>query len=121
GNPDLGLEWAAQFGIGWEKRFSDVWDVSVEAFYNRRGSLIVPVDPVQLPNGTYYNPRFLNNGIGRAYGLELLVRREITAQLYGWLPYPLSKPELLNTPGDQWRAYQFDQTHILYLILGYKP
>jgi hypothetical protein len=98
-----------------------VWSVSTEVFYNRRGSLIVFVDPVLNPDGSVYNPRLLNNGIGRAYGFELLVRREITAQVYGWLAYTLSKSEILNNPGDQWRAFQYDQTHILNLILGYRP
>ena len=121
GNPDLGLEWAAQFGLGWEKRLSDVWSVSTEVFYNRQGSLAVRVDPVRLTDGTLYNPRYLNNGIGRAYGLELLVRREITAELYGWLAYTLSRSQILNNPGDQWRAFQFDQTDILTAIVGWRP
>ena len=121
GNPRLGLEWAVQFGLGWEKKFSDVWSVSTEVFYNRRGSIIVFVDPVLNADGSVYNPRLLNNGIGRSYGLEILIRREITAELYGWLAYTLSKSEILNNPGDQWRAFQFDQTHILNIILGWKP
>ncbi|TMA30269.1 MAG: TonB-dependent receptor, partial [Deltaproteobacteria bacterium] len=71
GNPNLGLERTVQTGAGLEHRFSDVWSASAEVFYNRRGSLIVRVDPVLLPDQTVYNPRLLNNGIGRAYGLEL--------------------------------------------------
>ncbi|HTO95489.1 MAG TPA: TonB family protein [Myxococcales bacterium] len=121
GNPDLGLSWAAQFGAGVEQRFSDVWSASVELFYNRRGSLVVITDPVLNPDGTVYNPHFTNNGIGRAYGLELLIRREITAKLYGWLAYTLSRSQILNNPGDNWRAFQFDQPHILTLVAGYRP
>jgi TonB family protein len=121
GNPDLGLEWAAQAGAGVEQRFSDAWSASAEVFYNRRGSLIVRVDPVLLPNQTVFNPRFLNNGIGHSYGLELLVRRQITARLYGWLAYTLSRSVILQNPGDPWRAFQFDQTHILTLVAGYRP
>ena len=121
GNPDLGLSWAAQVGAGVEHRFSDVWSVSAEVFYNRRGSLVVIVDPVLNPDGTVYNPRFANNGIGRAYGLELLIRREITAKLYGWLAYTLSRSQILPNPGDNWRAFQFDQPHILTLVAGYRP
>jgi len=121
GNPDLGLQWALQLGAGVEHRISDVWNVSAEVFYNRRGSLIVRVDPVLQTDGTVYNPRFLNNGIGRSFGLELWIRREITAKLYGWLAYTLSKSEILPNPGDQWRAFQFDQTHILTLVVGYRP
>ncbi len=122
GNPDLGLSQAAQFGAGVEHRFSDVWNVSVEVFYNRRRSLVVTVDPVLNPEtNTVYNPRFANNGIGRAYGLELLIRREITAKLYGWLAYTLSRSQILPNPGDPWRAFQFDQPHILTLLAGYRP
>jgi TonB family protein len=121
GNPDLGLSWAAQFGAGVEQRFSDVWSASVELFYNRRGSLVVTTDPVLNPDGTVYNPHFTNNGIGRAYGFELLIRREITAKLYGWLAYTLSRSEVLNNPGDNWRAFQFDQPHIFTLVAGYRP
>ena len=121
GNPDLGLEWAAQAGVGVEHRFSDLWNVSAEVFYNRRGSLIVRVDPVLRSNGTVYNPRFQNNGIGRSYGLELMIRREFTAQLYGFLAYTLSKSEILQNPGDNWQAFQYDQPHILTIVAGYRP
>jgi len=121
GNPDLGLSWAVQVGGGVEHRFSDVWSVSAEVFYNRRGSLIVTVDPVLRADGTVYNPRFENNGIGRAYGLELLIRREITSKLYGWVAYTLSRSQVLPNPGDQWRSFAFDQSHILTIVAGYRP
>jgi TonB family protein len=121
GNPDLGLSRAAQLGAGVEHRFSDVWSVSAEVFYNRRGSLIVGVDPKVRPDGSIYNPRFENNGIGRAYGLELLIRREITAKLYGWLAYTLSRSQVLPNRDDQWRSFAFDQPHILTIVAGYRP
>ena len=121
GNPRLGLEWAAQFGVGVEHRFSEVWNLGAEVFYNRRGGLIVRVDPVLLPDQTVFNPRFLNNGLGRAWGLELLLRREITARIYGWLAYTLSRSDVLPNPGDAWRSFQYDQTHILTLVAGYRP
>ena len=121
GNPDLGLERSAQFGLGAEHRFSDAWRISAEVFYNRRSSLAVVVDAVQRSDGTVFNPRFLNNGIGRSFGLELMIRREISGQLYGWLAYTLSRSQILNNPGDQWRAFQFDQPHILTVVAGYRP
>ena len=120
GNPGLGLEAAAQFGAGVEHRFSDVWNVSAEAFYNRRWDLVQRVDPY-TQDGTILNPRYLNAGIGRSYGLELLVRREITARLYGWISYTLSKSEVRRVPGEVWRAFSFDQPHILTVVVGYRP
>ena len=120
GNPELGLSSAAQFGTGVEKRFSDVWSASAEVFYNRRWDLVVRVDPYQDATGIH-NPRLQNNGRGRSYGLELLIRREVTAKLYGWLSYTLSKSEVLFNPGDQWTAFQYDQPHILTVVAGYRP
>lgn len=121
GNPTLGLESAAQFGLGVEHRFSDVWNASAEVFYNRRYGLVQRVDPIALANGTVYNPKYENNAIGRSFGLELLIRREITSRLYGWLAYTLSKSEVLHNPGDQWTAFTYDQPHILTAVLGYRP
>ncbi len=121
GNPDLGLSFAVQLGAGVEHRFSDVWSVSAEVFYNRRGALIVGVDAQSRPDGSVYNPRFENNGVGRAYGLELLIRREITSKLYGWLAYTLSRSQVLPNRDDQWRSFTFDQPHILTIVAGYRP
>ena len=120
GNPALSFEWAAQFGLGAEKRFSDLWTVSLEGFYNRRGSLVTSAPATQV-DGVVYNPKVLNQGIGRAFGLEVLIRREITSKLYGWVAYTLSKSQILNRPSDPWRAFQFDQPHILTVLVGYRP
>ena len=49
------------------------------------------------------------------------IRREITSKLYGWLAYTLSKSQILQNPGDPWRAFAFDQPHILTVVLGYRP
>ena len=120
GNPALGLEGAAQFGAGVEHAFSDVWNASAEVFYNRRYDLVQRVDPF-TQNGVVTNPRYQNAGIGRSWGLELLIRREITAQLYGWISYTLSKSEVLRVPGEAWRAFSYDQPHILTVVAGYRP
>ena len=120
GNPDLGLEGAAQFGTGVEHRFSDVWNVSAEVFYNRRFGLVQRVDPFTR-DGAILNPRYQNVGRGRSYGLEILIRREITAQLYGWVSYTLSKSEVLRVPDEAWRAFSSDQPHILTVVVGYRP
>ena len=121
GNPHLLPQWAFQVGLGAEHRFDQVWNASAEVFYNRTGSIVYAAKPQVLANGTIDDPLYRNSGIGRAYGLELLVRREITAQLYGWLAYTLSRSQILRRPTEDWRDFQFDQTHILTLVLGWRP
>lgn len=121
GNPNLDLAWAVQAGAGVEHRFDEQWNVSLEGFYNRKGSLVFAAPAEALPDGTLSNPHVANHGRGRVFGLEFLLRREITARLYGWIAYTLSKSEVLRNPGDQWTAFQYDQTHILTVVVGYRP
>jgi TonB family protein len=120
GNPRLILERSTQFGVGIEQKLGTGLSVSAEVFYNRRSSLITRADATVV-GGVIENPRLLNQGIGRAYGLEVLIRRELTERLYGWIAYTLSKSQVLNVPGDPWRAFTYDQPHILTLVAGYRP
>ncbi|WP_394824545.1 TonB-dependent receptor domain-containing protein [Pendulispora albinea] len=68
---------------------------------------------------------------GRAYGLELLIKRSLTKRLTGWLSYTLSRTTRDTTPGvaRRFRALlpeepstilgEFDRTHVLNLIGAY--
>jgi hypothetical protein len=62
----------------------------------------------------------LISGIGRAYGLELSLKKN-TGKVNGWVSYTLSKSELL-TDGindDEWYAARFDQLHNLTVFGNY--
>ena len=52
---------------------------------------------------------------GRAYGLELLLRRQAKSGIFGWVSYTLSRSERHDTA---WAPYDFDRTHILNLVAG---
>ena len=61
------------------------------------------------------------NGIGKAYGLEFMIRKE--AQKYnGWLSYTLSKNErkFENINQGNWYPHKYDRLHNLNLTLEYK-
>jgi TonB family protein len=125
GNPNLALIWADQYELGFERRFSDVLNLSVTGFYVRRHDLPVPsID------------HFSSNGRGRAYGLEFLLRREITEHFYGWIAYTLSRSETsgnlaegipMGPPSNvdrtgtdlAWHPSQFDQPNNLVVVASY--
>ena len=121
GNPGLLPEVAEQYGLGVERRLSALWSLKVEGYLNRRRSLVFPAEARALPDGTYDNPLQLNSGIGRSVGLEVLVRRQFTERLYGWLAYTLSRSRVLPRPGELWVPTLLDQPHILTLLLGFRP
>ena len=121
GNPGLTPSAAQQYGIGMETRFWDSWSFRLEGFYQRRSSLVFSAEPFALADGTVANPLFLNSGRARSYGLELLLRKRISRWVYGWISYTLSKTEELQRPGEQWQAGPFDQTHVLSMLIGFRP
>jgi len=121
GNPGLTPSAAQQYGIGVETRFAESWTFRMEGFYQRRSSLVFSADPFALADGTIANPLFLNSGRARSYGLEFLLRKRISRWVYGWISYTLSKTEELARPGEQWQQGPFDQTHVLSMLVGFRP
>ena len=54
---------------------------------------------------------------GRAYGVELLLRRADTGRLFGWLAYTLSWSQRYDDSGVLGRS-DWDERHILNLVAG---
>ena len=121
GNPALLPQRAFQVGLGVDHRFGAGWSLSVEGFYDRRSSLASRVPAETLPDGTVSNPLYLNQGLGRSYGVEVLLRRDLSARFYGWVAYTLSRSDLLPRNDVDWRAFNFDQPHNLIVVAGYRP
>ncbi|ADO76071.1 TonB-dependent receptor [Stigmatella aurantiaca] len=138
GNPRLGYQRAFQASLGVEQRVASRFQVDLTAFFNRRFKNVVsPGQVLTQPDGTIVQERFSNEGLGRAYGLELMVKKERaspTDKWFGWLSYTLSRAEdgreeplpairdnvIDGGTGDT--AYglsPWDQTHILTLVGSY--
>ena len=54
--------------------------------------------------------------LGRAYGLEVLLRRQSRTGLFGWISYTLSRSERYRD-GD-WAPYDFDRPHLFNVVAG---
>ncbi len=113
GNPALQPEMAIHYVAGVEVRATATLHVEVQAFYKDLRNLVVrgvlPSDPL-LEGG----------GVGRVYGAELLARQELWRNFFGWISYTVMRSERRDHPGDPWRPFQYDQTHILTILGSYK-
>jgi TonB family protein len=125
GNPNLSLIWADQYQLGAERRFTEAINLSLTGFFVRRHDL--PIASVD---------HFSSIGRGRSYGLEFLLRHDITEHFYGWIAYTLSRSETAGTLADgvpmggmgvarnggdlSWHPSQFDQTHNLIVVASYR-
>ena len=110
GNQDLGPERGVQVSAGFEHKLTDDVHVDIQGFAKWMDDLVVRVDPIE--RGVPYT----NEGIGRVFGLEFMVRHDPTGRFFGWLSYTLLRAERRDQPDAPWRPFSFDQTHILNAV-----
>jgi TonB family protein len=111
GNPDLLSQRSIQSSVGLEWVVRPGLLFTFETFYNRLTSVVAPAPPPE---------KLANTGQGRIWGFEVFLRQALTSRLFGWLSYSFSKSQRLDAPGDNWRPFDYDQTHVLTAILSYK-
>ena len=75
-------------------------------------SVITSPDPTQMYIDALTKPQ-----LGRAYGMEFLLRRQAKSGVFGWISYTLSRAERYHS-GVGWLPYDFDRTHLLNLVVG---
>jgi len=112
-----GLQKAFQFAEGLELELPEKVSLTTTVFYtgflnmNDISSVCISLDDQNK------DCRLDDRVRGRAYGLELFLKRDLTQKLGGWLSYTLSRSERMirgeSFPSD------FDRTHAFSAVLGY--
>jgi hypothetical protein len=122
GNPDLHSPRAWHFTTGFEKDFrggsTNGFTLQTNLFYRRFEKLVVKSESTVIRNGVVEFERFSNEGTGRAYGAEFLVRFE-KRPWSGWLSYTLSRSHR-EEPGQREYLFEFDQTHNVNIVGAYE-
>ncbi len=126
---ELGYERAWATSLGWEQELPQGFRFDFETFYKLLDRQIVYNPDFE---DFYKDQYFVNEGIGRAYGLEVIAQRDPIGRFFGWISYTLSRSVRNNYPDDDerddlfpetddtgWYLYDYDQTHILVAIAGY--
>lgn len=115
-----------QYAIGYFKNFND-YSFELESFYKTIKNRIDYIDGADLIANNAIEQVILN-GKARAYGLELLLRKN-EGRFKGWLAYTLSKSEQ-QTPGrtpselginnGEWYSTAYDKTHDISFTGSYQ-
>lgn len=113
---DVGAERSWSSSIGIEQGIGPAVKVELEGFYKDLTDLIVSNQNFGSLDDSY----FVNTGIGRAYGMEVIVRHEPVGNFFGWLSYTLSRSERRDRPEEDWYLFDYDQTHILTAVGSYQ-
>ena len=102
GNPELAPSRAQHYTLGIEQTLGAL-SFSVEGFHKRLRDLIV--------TGDVPGQGLVNGGVGRIWGVELSGRAQ-AERGFAYVSYTLSRSRR-NDHGLQWRAFDWDQPHIL--------
>lgn len=118
GNPDLKQPDAKHYVVGFEHQYDDSWSTKLEVYYKDIDELIV-ANP-ELATDANATPTYLNGGTGEAYGLELLINKNLTDKWYGWLSVAYSKTKRTNDLTGLDLDYELDRPWIVNLVATYQ-
>jgi len=110
-------EIADQVSLGFSKNFNDnMFELNAETYYKTMQNQIDYKDGADINTVPDIESELLY-GKGRAYGLEVLFRKN-KGRLTGWIGYTLSKTErkINGINNDQWYNAKHDRTHDLSVI-----
>jgi TonB family protein len=123
GNPAVRSERGLHTGLGAEWQPIPHWTLDGEFYFiDRRNQVRFTDDVITDPETGDITPlNFNNEGTGDTVGFELLVRREVTRELYGWLSYTFSISRQAQSDSDDLDPTPFDQRHTLNAVASYRP
>ncbi len=103
---------ADQIAIGYFQNFDDnKYELSAETYFKNTDNLVDYIDGADILLNEFLEGDLLA-GKGRAYGLELQLKKE-KGRFTGWVSYTLARTELKveGINGDDWYPSRFDQLH----------
>jgi TonB family protein len=118
GTPDLLFNRSLQYSVGIEQRIVLGVDLDVTGFYKDLDRRVVRNAAANVNPAA---PRYTNEGTGRIYGVEALLRARFGERFFGWIAYTFQRSFRTDGPGEPERLFSFDQPHILTVLGTYKP
>lgn len=112
GNPRLEHIRARHVVFGVKQQWGDGWSLGAEA-YDKRLSQLVTADA---------DLNYRNGGSGRAFGAELLLRKDVPEQdLSGWLSVSWARSLRRNDVTGERFVFEYDQPLIINLVARWEP
>lgn len=112
---------AHQVALGYFQNLqNDNYELTAEVYYKKMSHLVDYIEGADLLLNEFLEGDLLE-GDGRAYGLELMVKKN-SGRFNGWASYTLGRTErqVEGVNGGEWYPSRFDQTHNLSLTGFYE-
>jgi TonB family protein len=115
GNPTLGLIRAYHASAGGSYRLIGTLTLELLGFAKYIENLASRSTLATPPLAT----AVVQDGIGRSYGGQVLLRQQLSHGLFGWITYSLIRSERKDHPDADWRLLDYDQTHVASVLASY--
>jgi len=112
GTPALAPSRARHVTIGESLRVTPKLSFDVVAFHKSLSDLPVRTrlaDP-KLARA------IVQDGEGRSYGVQMILRQQLAGGFFGWITYTLSRSERRYVGEERWRLFDYDQPHVLAVV-----
>lgn len=115
GNPQIGSSRAIHTSAGFSAKLRPTLTLEAIGFYKHLYDLVSRSASPSPAVGE----SLTQDGVGRSYGVQLLLRQELLHGFFGWITYTLSRSERRDHPDNAWRLFDYDQTHVLAVLASY--
>jgi len=116
GNPNLATSSGMHLLGGGTYKLTDLLSLEAVGFYPHSDDLVAR----SSLNTPLLAQALVQEGEGRAYGGQLLLRRELQKGFFGWASYSLIRSERKDHPDASWRPFDYDQTHVATVVASYE-
>ena len=116
GNPQLDIEHAYQVLGGANFKLTEHLSFEEVVFYSKSADLVTRSNS----STPLLAEALVQEGQGRAYGTQVLLRQELASGFFGWVSYTLMRSERKDHPDNEWRLFDFDQTHVATIVGSYE-
>jgi TonB family protein len=115
GTPKLVMSTAQQYLVGSTFELTDSLSVECTAFLTTSQDLVVRSE---APS-PFLAQALQQTGIGRSYGTQFLLRQQQLGRFFGWVSYTIMRSQRKDSPDQDWRLFDYDQTHVFTALGSY--
>ncbi|WP_299074458.1 TonB-dependent receptor [uncultured Paraglaciecola sp.] len=116
GNPSLKSQQADHYAVSFSQSIDTDWEWSIEPYYKSMENLPLALDGSHLDSALLYS----DDVSGQAYGVDLLVNKNLSNNWYGWASLSYSKSERTNDLSGEKIDYFADTPLVFNLVFNYQ-
>ncbi len=116
GDPTMPTTKAVHYVLGHEWQITDLINSDVQVYFNNQWNIPQYADNSDSKNDGSGQKLWLDNGRGRMYGLEVMLRHLKSDHFFGWVAYTLSRTERYDRSEKRWKLFGDDETHNLQVL-----